>query len=71
MMFAPNPWHPVYAATTMPWGLTPLDDQQLGGMTMSALAGLGYLVATPVLLAAWLRAAERRAWRGDLVGSAR
>jgi cytochrome c oxidase assembly factor CtaG len=70
MTFAPRPWYPAYATTTAPWGLTPLDDQQLGGLTMSALAGLGYLVATLVLLAAWLRAAERQAWRPDLMGSA-
>jgi putative membrane protein len=65
MTFAPSPWYPAYAASAVAWGLTPLDDQQLAGMIMWAPAGLIYLAATLALLAAWLRAAERRACGGE------
>jgi putative membrane protein len=39
---------PLYAAhfaTTAPWGLTPLEDQQIGGLIMWAPASAVYLVA--------------------------
>jgi putative membrane protein len=50
---APRPWYPAYAATTMPWGLTPLEDQQLAGLLMWIPAGLVYLAAlVPPLVAA-------------------
>jgi cytochrome c oxidase assembly factor CtaG len=49
--------------------IDPLYDQQVGGMEMSASAEFGYFTATLALLAAWLRAAERRVRHGDLVGS--
>lgn len=63
-------WYPAYAGRTEPWGLTALEDQQLGGLIMWVPAGVVYLVATLVLLAVGLRHAERearrteRAWRG-------
>jgi putative membrane protein len=69
MTSASTPWYPAYASSVVLWGLTPLDDQQIGGMVMSSSAGFGYLAATLALLAAWLRAAERRVRHGDLVGS--
>ncbi len=65
MTFAPTPWYPAYATSAGTWGLTPLTDQQLAGMIMWAPAGLVYLSATLVLLAAWLRAAEQMAQHAE------
>jgi putative membrane protein len=39
LTFAPAPWYPFYAATTGAWGLTPLEDQQLGGLIMWVPSG--------------------------------
>jgi cytochrome c oxidase assembly factor CtaG len=61
LAFAPALWYPHYAATTGPWGITPLDDQQLGGVIMWVPGGGSYLLAALALFAAWLRASERRA----------
>jgi putative membrane protein len=40
LTFAPRALFPVHATTTAPWGLTPLEDQQLGGLIMWIPAGL-------------------------------
>jgi putative membrane protein len=59
--FAPRPWYPVYRETTSAWGLTALEDQQLGGLIMWVPACAVYIVAGLILFAAWLRACEQRA----------
>jgi putative membrane protein len=48
---------PVYLAydSTRAWGLTPLDDQQLGGVIMWVPGGIPYLVAALLLFARVLR----------------
>jgi putative membrane protein len=61
LAFAPDLWYPRYAATTGTWGLSPLEDQQLGGIIMWVPGGATYLVAALALFAAWLRESERRA----------
>ncbi|MBV9211718.1 MAG: cytochrome c oxidase assembly protein [Acidobacteria bacterium] len=58
--FANNIWYPAYAKTTASWGLTPLEDQQLGGLIMWIPAGLVYIIAGLALFAGWLRESERR-----------
>ncbi len=45
LTFAPEPLYLVHFATTAPWGLSPLADQQLGGLIMWAPALLPYLAA--------------------------
>ncbi|HEV8291888.1 MAG TPA: cytochrome c oxidase assembly protein [Tepidisphaeraceae bacterium] len=60
LTFARTVWYPAYSGTTQEWGLTPLEDQQLGGLIMWIPAGLVYLVAGLALMAAWLRESERR-----------
>lgn len=60
LTFAPALWYPVYAETTWAWGLTALEDQQLGGLIMWVPAGVVYAVAGLLLMAAWLRQAELR-----------
>ncbi|MEA2761642.1 MAG: putative rane protein [Gemmatimonadaceae bacterium] len=61
LTFAPSLWYPAYAATTGPWGLSPLDDQQLGGLIMWIPGSIAYLVAALVLFAEWLRDSEKQA----------
>jgi putative membrane protein len=58
LTFSATPWYPVYAATTAPYGLSPLDDQQLAGLIMWIPAGVIYLLAACGLFVAWLSAAE-------------
>jgi putative membrane protein len=52
-------WDPLYSATTEPWGLTPLEDQQLGGLIMWVPAGFTYLVAALALFYLWINPPER------------
>jgi putative membrane protein len=50
LTFAPRPLFAPHAATTLPWGLTPLEDQQLGGLLMWVPGGVAFaLVALPAL----------------------
>jgi len=57
--FARSAWYPAYATTTGSWGLTPLEDQQLGGLIMWVPAGLVYVVAGLALVVGWMRESER------------
>jgi putative membrane protein len=57
---ATTPWYPAYAPTTAMWGLTPLEDQHLGGVIMWVLAGVFYLLAALAFCAGWLGEAERQ-----------
>jgi putative membrane protein len=65
--FAGTTWYPAYTGLTTSWGLTPLEDQQLGGLIMWIPAGLVYIVAGLALFAGWLKESdaqiERRARR--------
>lgn len=58
--FSGTVWYPSYLGLTNSWGLTPLEDQQLGGLIMWIPAGLVYVVAGLALFAGWLRDAETR-----------
>ncbi len=59
--FAGSVWYPSYVGLTASWGLTPLEDQQLGGLIMWIPAGLVYVIAGLALFAGWLRESELRA----------
>lgn len=63
LTFAPHVWYPAYAATTAAWGLTPLQDQQIGGLIMWVPGSVVYLAAGLVLFAAWLRESDAVAER--------
>ena len=52
LTFAPTPWYAHLAPGL--FGLTALEDQQLGGLVMWVPGGLAYLVAGLVIVAAWL-----------------
>lgn len=58
--FAHSAWYPAYATSTQSWGLTPIEDQQLGGLIMWIPAGLVYIVAGMALMVGWMRESERR-----------
>jgi len=60
MTFTSQPWYPYYATFTNPWGLAPLEDQQLAGLIMWIPAGTVFTLLTIGYFAAWLRALERR-----------
>jgi putative membrane protein len=53
-------WYPAYGNRAATWGLTPLEDQQLGGLIMWIPAGIVYIVAALALITGWLREAELR-----------
>jgi cytochrome c oxidase assembly factor CtaG len=63
LTFADRLWYPSYAHTTQSWGLTPVEDQELGGLIMWVPAGLVYVFAGLALFVGWLRESERRAVR--------
>ena len=54
-------WYSSYVGRTAAWGLTPLEDQQIGGLIMWIPAGLVYVAAALALFAAWLRESGSRA----------
>jgi cytochrome c2 len=60
LTFAPSLWYPAYAATTGPWGISPLDDQQLGGLIMWIPGSIAYLIAGLAVFGGWLRESEKR-----------
>jgi putative membrane protein len=60
LAFSPTLWYPAYAETTRAWGLTPLEDQQLGGLIMWIPGSLAYLAAGLWIFGGWLRESERR-----------
>jgi len=55
LTFAPTLWYPEYAETVSAWGMTPLEDQQVGGLIMWVPGGIVYMVAGLWLFAEWLR----------------
>ena len=57
---APTAWYSPYAESPHAWGLSPLEDQQLGGLIMWVPASIVYTVVGLWLFAAWLRESGRR-----------
>jgi cytochrome c oxidase assembly factor CtaG len=58
LTFAPHIWYPGYANTTQAWGLSPLEDQQIGGLIMWVPASIVYLIAGLYLIAAWMQESD-------------
>ena len=57
--FARTELYPAYSKTTQSWGMTAVEDQQLGGLIMWVPAALVYIFAGLALLAGWMRESER------------
>jgi putative membrane protein len=53
-------WYPVYGRTTAAWGLSALQDQQLGGVLMWVPSGLVFTTIGLALFGRWLRESEHR-----------
>jgi putative membrane protein len=51
LTFATTPWYDAYAGETAAFGLTPVEDQQLGGLVMWIPGGTAYLIAGLYLVA--------------------
>jgi putative membrane protein len=58
LTFSPSLWYPEYGETAPAWGLTGLQDQQIGGLIMWVPAGAVYTIAGLALFAAWLRQSD-------------
>ena len=58
-------WFPSYLGLTESWGLTPLEDQQLGGLIMWIPASLVYIFSGLALFAGWLRESEAQVMRQE------
>lgn len=58
LTFASGPWYPSYTVTTAAWGLTPLEDQQLGGLIMWIPGGVIYLLVCLLLARLWIRQSD-------------
>ncbi|HEX7964157.1 MAG TPA: cytochrome c oxidase assembly protein [Gammaproteobacteria bacterium] len=61
LTFAPRPLYAFYAHAVLPWGLDPLEDQQIAGLVMWIPAGLVHVTTLATLFLGWLRQAEREA----------
>lgn len=59
--FAARPLYEPHFATTLPWGFSALEDQQLAGLVMWAPAAAFYLAAALVIASRWLKAESRAA----------
>ena len=58
--FSETVWYPLYGNRPSLFGLTPLEDQQLGGLIMWIPGGLAYVIAGLVLGARWLMPTQPR-----------
>jgi putative membrane protein len=63
--FSHTLWYAGYSGLTQSWGLTPIEDQQLGGLIMWIPAGLVYIVSGLALFAGWLRESETQVVRRE------
>jgi cytochrome c oxidase assembly factor CtaG len=61
LTFSGHPLYAAYSQTTERWGLSPLEDQQLGGLSMWIPASLIHLTTLGMLVVAWMREDEYRA----------
>lgn len=55
LTFAPRPLYAPHALSTLPWGLSPLEDQQLGGLLMWVPGGTLFAVLALLAVARALR----------------
>ncbi|MBS1815929.1 MAG: cytochrome c oxidase assembly protein [Acidobacteria bacterium] len=53
-------WYPIYESRTHIWSLTPLQDQQLGGLLMWVPSSLVFIAAGIWLFVQWLQHSEHR-----------
>lgn len=66
-LFSGRVLYPAYAATGRTWGPTPLDDQQLAGAIMWGVGDAAFLVATLLVIGAWMRSEDAKEKRREAV----
>jgi putative membrane protein len=59
-------WYPAYANTTARWGLTALQDQQLGGVIMWVPSSIVFIIVGLALFTKWISESDRRLKLGSL-----
>ena len=65
LMSAPASLYPHYLTNGRTWGPTPMVDQQIGGTLMWVGGDVVFLIAMGLVVAAWVRAEDRRTARED------
>ena len=63
--FAGRPLYAPHFASTLSWGVSPLEDQQLAGITMWAPGSIAYLAAAMWIGWRWMDAERARGLRGE------
>jgi putative membrane protein len=63
--FAGTVWYPAYAQTAPAWGLSPIEDQQIGGLIMWVPACITYIIAGLALAVGAMRSSEERVRRWE------
>ena len=58
LTFSPRLWYPSYNATAPAWGMSGIEDQQIGGLIMWVPASLIYLAAALLLFAEWMKESD-------------
>jgi putative membrane protein len=71
LMSAPLALYPHYLTNVRHWGPSPIVDQSIGGMLMWVGGDVAFLVAMGLVVAAWVRAEDRRTAREDAREDAR
>jgi putative membrane protein len=71
LMSAPTALYPHYLTNLRDWGPTPPVDQSVGGMLMWVGGDVVFLLAMGLVIAAWVRAEDRRTARQDAREDAR
>ena len=71
LMSAPPSLYPHYLGNGRDWGPTPAVDQSIGGMLMWVGGDVVFLLAMGLVVAAWVRAEDRRTARDDAREDAR
>ncbi|HZY63490.1 MAG TPA: cytochrome c oxidase assembly protein [Edaphobacter sp.] len=66
LTFSTVVWYPIYAGRTYLWHLTPIQDQQLGGLIMWVPSGIVFIAVGILLFAKWLQESDRRLKLGSL-----
>lgn len=59
LAFSPTPWYTAHLTSATQWGLSPLEDQQIAGLSMWVPGGAIYLAAALGLFAAWFKEPAR------------
>lgn len=54
LTFSTTCWYPAYASTTATWGLTAIEDQQLGGLIMWVPGGVAFMIVALLSMARFL-----------------